>query len=68
MVSSAEHAERAAHLRTEIERHNHAYYVLDTPSIPDAEYDKLFRELQQIEQDHPDLKTADTPTDRKSVV
>ena len=39
-------AERAAWLRGEIERHNHAYYVLDAPSIPDAEYDKLFRELQ----------------------
>ena len=43
-------AERAAWLRGEIERHNYAYYVLDAPSIPDAEYDKLFRELQGLEQ------------------
>jgi len=36
---------RAAALRQEIERHNYAYYVLDAPTIPDAEYDRLFREL-----------------------
>ena len=41
--------QRAAALRAELERHNHAYYVLDAPSIPDAEYDKLFRELQALE-------------------
>ncbi|MBI3284594.1 MAG: NAD-dependent DNA ligase LigA [Burkholderiales bacterium] len=55
-------AERAAQLRAEINRHAHAYYVLDNPSIPDAEYDKLFAELQTLEHDHPELKTADTPT------
>jgi DNA ligase (NAD+) len=53
---------RAAFLRAEIERHNHAYYVLDAPTIPDAEYDKLFRELQAIEAAHPELHTADSPT------
>lgn len=52
----------AAELRAEIERHNHAYYVLDAPTIPDAEYDKLFRELQGLEQQYPDLLTADSPT------
>jgi DNA ligase (NAD+) len=57
-------AERAASLRAEIERHNHAYYVLDAPSIPDAEYDKLFRELQELEQQYPDLLVADSPTQR----
>lgn len=57
-------AERAASLRAEIERHNHAYYVLDAPSIPDAEYDKLFRELQGLEQQYPDLLVADSPTQR----
>ena len=57
-------AERAAYLRGEIERHNHAYYVLDAPSIPDAEYDKLFRELQAIEAEHPELWRADSPTQR----
>jgi DNA ligase (NAD+) len=55
---------RAAFLRAEIERHNHAYYVLDAPTIPDAEYDKLFRELQAIEAAHPELHTADSPTQR----
>ena len=55
-------AERAAWLRGEIERHNHAYYVLDTPTIPDAEYDKLYRELVALENDHPELSTADSPT------
>ncbi len=57
-------AERCAWLRAEIERHNHAYYVLDAPTIPDAEYDKLFRELQNIEAQHPELLTADSPTQR----
>ncbi|MGE5386757.1 MAG: NAD-dependent DNA ligase LigA [Betaproteobacteria bacterium] len=55
-------AERAAWLRAEIERHNHAYYVLDAPTIPDAEYDRLFRELQGLEDQHPDLRRADSPT------
>jgi DNA ligase (NAD+) len=45
---------RAETLRREIERHDHAYYVLDAPTIPDAEYDRLFRELQAIEAAHPD--------------
>lgn len=55
-------AARAAWLREELSRHNHAYYVLDAPTIPDAEYDKLFRELQAIEAEHPELQTADSPT------
>ena len=55
---------RAAELRREIERHNHAYYVLDAPTIPDAEYDRLFRELQAIETEHPELVTPDSPTQR----
>jgi len=57
-------ATRAAFLRAEIERHNRAYYVLDAPEIPDAEYDRLFRELQDIEATHPALATADSPTRR----
>lgn len=57
-------AERAAYLRREIERHSHAYYVQDQPLIPDSEYDKLFAELQKIETDFPDLKSADSPTSR----
>lgn len=55
---------RSAWLREELNRHAHAYYVLDNPSIPDAEYDQLFRELQQLEQDHPELLTPDSPTQR----
>ena len=46
---------RAAWLRRELNRHNFAYYVLDSPTIPDAEYDKLFSELQQLEQLHAEL-------------
>ena len=55
---------RAAALRREIERHNYAYYVLDAPTVPDAEYDRLFRELQALEAQHPDLVTPDSPTQR----
>jgi DNA ligase (NAD+) len=57
-------ATRIARLRAEIERHNHAYYVLDAPVIPDAEYDKLFRELQTLEEQHPELAAPDSPTRR----
>ncbi len=57
-------AQHIARLRAEIERHNHAYYVLDAPTIPDAEYDKLFRELQALEAEHPELLTPDSPTQR----
>jgi DNA ligase (NAD+) len=56
--------ERAAALRREIEGHNHRYYVLDEPAIPDAEYDGLFRELVALEQAHPELVTPDSPTQR----
>ena len=56
--------QRAAALRAEIERANHAYYVLDQPELPDAEYDELFKELQQVEAAHPELITPDSPTQR----
>ena len=62
--AEASPALRAAALRAEIARHDHAYYVLDAPTIPDAEYDRLFRELQAIEAAHPELRTADSPTQR----
>jgi DNA ligase (NAD+) len=55
---------RAEELRKEINYHNHRYYVLDDPVVSDAEYDKLLRELQQIESDHPELITPDSPTRR----
>ena len=55
-------AARAAELRRILERANHAYYVLDKPEMSDAEYDKLFRELQDLETKHPGLQTPDSPT------
>ncbi|MBU6291947.1 MAG: NAD-dependent DNA ligase LigA [Burkholderiales bacterium] len=51
-------------LRDELNRHAHAYYVLDQPTIPDAEYDALFIELQQLEIKHPELMSVDSPTQR----
>ena len=51
-------------LRDELEQHNHQYYVLDTPLITDQEYDRLFRRLQELEQQHPELTSADSPTQR----
>ncbi|MHB1312954.1 MAG: DNA ligase LigA-related protein, partial [Gemmatimonadaceae bacterium] len=57
-------AKRAAVLREQLERSAHEYYVLDRPSLPDAEYDRLFRELQQLEREHPELRAADSPTQR----
>jgi DNA ligase (NAD+) len=57
-------SKRAATLREQLQRHAHDYYVLDDPKIPDAEYDKLFQELQAIEAAHPELLTADSPTQR----
>ncbi|RZA13357.1 MAG: NAD-dependent DNA ligase LigA, partial [Lysobacteraceae bacterium] len=57
-------AVRAAELREQLHHHAHRYYTLDEPEIPDAEYDRLFRELQAIEAEHPALLTADSPTQR----
>lgn len=55
---------RAAELHKQLHHHNHLYYMLDAPEIPDAEYDRLLRELQQLESDYPELLTADSPTQR----
>ena len=55
---------RIAALRDELNQHNHRYYVLDQPTIPDAEYDKLFRELQELEAKFPTLLSPDSPTQR----
>lgn len=54
----------AQRLRTELNQHAYNYYTLDAPSIPDAEYDKLFKQLQTLEEQHPQLKTKDSPTQR----
>lgn len=56
--------QRLEQLRREIARHDHAYYVLDAPIIPDAEYDRLMRELREIEAAHPDWITPDSPSQR----
>ncbi|MDD9816450.1 MAG: NAD-dependent DNA ligase LigA [Gammaproteobacteria bacterium] len=57
-------AREVASLRREIRRHDHAYYVLDAPVLSDAEYDLLFRRLQELEERHPELVTDDSPTQR----
>jgi len=57
-------AELAKVLRVQLHHHAHAYYTLDAPEIPDAEYDRLFRELQALESAHPELLTPDSPTQR----
>jgi DNA ligase (NAD+) len=57
-------AQRAATLRAEIRRHEHAYYVLDAPEIADAEFDALLQELRTLEAAHPELLTPDSPTQR----
>ena len=55
---------RAAWLREQLNRYGYRYYVLDDPEIPDAEYDRLFRELRELETAHPQLITPDSPTQR----
>jgi DNA ligase (NAD+) len=64
MPASARPEDRAAALRALLHHHAHRYYVLDEPEVPDAEYDKLFRELQALEEKHPELLAADSPTQR----
>lgn len=55
---------RIEELSKEIERHNYLYHVLDRPEIPDAEYDRMFRELAELEAEHPDLASPNSPTQR----
>ena len=57
-------AERVKALRQQLQHHGHRYYVLDEPEIPDAEYDRLFTELQALELAHPELSSPDSPTRR----
>jgi DNA ligase (NAD+) len=54
----------ASELREQLRRYNHEYYVLDAPSVPDAEYDRLFARLQELEAENPSLVTPDSPTQR----
>lgn len=57
-------ASEISELRRKIAEANHAYYILDAPTLPDAEFDKLFRRLQALEQEHPELLVPDSPTQR----
>jgi DNA ligase (NAD+) len=63
-LTTATPEEQIRQLREQINLYNYQYYVLDDPSVPDSEYDRLFRELQALEQAHPDLLTPDSPTQR----
>jgi DNA ligase (NAD+) len=63
-VSAAGDEKRAAELRRELAAHNRRYYVLDDPTIGDDEYDELLDELRDIEAEHPELRTPDSPTQR----
>ena len=56
--------ERAEALSALIRHHDHLYYVLDRPEVSDEEYDRWFRELKALEEAHPELRTADSPTQR----
>jgi len=64
MSGIAEIKQKINQLRELLRYHNHRYYVLDSPEISDAEYDKLMRELKQLEDEHPELITPDSPTQR----
>src|SRR5882724_8536550 len=64
MTSRRDAEKRIDELREELRHHNYRYYVLDDPEVPDAEYDKLMRELQALESAHPELITVDSPSQR----
>jgi len=64
MSASVKIKQRINELREQIDHHNYLYYVLDSPEIPDAEYDRLLRELQELENENPELITPDSPTQR----
>ncbi len=64
MSASATAKKRIQELREALERYNYRYHVLDDPEVSDAEYDRRLRELQQLENEHPDLVTSDSPTQR----
>jgi len=63
-MTDAKVSQRIATLREKINHHNYCYYVLDNPEIPDAEYDRLMRELESLEQQYPETITPDSPTQR----
>ena len=63
-MPSPAQSERAAQLRGALHHHAHLYYTLDAPEIPDAEYVRLFTELDALEAAYPTLRTSDSPTQR----
>src|SRR5262245_1568071 len=63
-MAAREAARRIEELRAQIAHHDYRYYVLDDPEVSDAAYDRLIRELRELESTHPDLVTADSPTQR----
>lgn len=63
-ITKTDASKQINRLREQVNYHNYRYYVLDDPEVPDVEYDRLFRELQALEQQFPDLVTADSPTQR----
>ena len=65
-MTKTEAKARITTLADEIREHDHRYYVLDKPSVSDAAYDKLMRELKELEEQFPDLRTVDSPTQRVS--
>jgi DNA ligase (NAD+) len=64
MLLSPQIINQANHLREQLRHHNHLYYVLDNPQINDAQYDELFQQLKQLEQEYPQLQSPDSPTQR----
>ncbi len=64
VTSSLPPEQEVQQLKTKLNHHNYQYYVLDNPELPDAEYDLLFRRLQDLEAQYPDLKSGDSPTQR----
>lgn len=66
MNSNQSIATSIAQLRQAIEQHDYNYYVLDAPTVPDSEYDRLFSQLRELEQQHPELISSDSPTQRVS--
>src|SRR5690625_7159275 len=65
LLDKQEVRQKIASLTKQINKHSHAYHVLDRPIIPDAEYDKLFQELVLLEQQYPELAQLDSPTKRE---
>ncbi|TAL59233.1 MAG: NAD-dependent DNA ligase LigA, partial [Legionella sp.] len=65
-MNNNEIKEQISELRDKINNYDHHYYVLDEPLVPDVEYDRCFRRLQELEHAHPDLLSADSPTQRVS--